>query len=70
VANGGQEDRVVATSDGPISSIQHDGGIVEIVVDAPPVNALSVAGWFALADAVVAAGKDPAWLEQNVGPRR
>jgi enoyl-CoA hydratase len=58
VANGGQEDRVVATSDGPISSIQHDDGIVEIVVDAPPVNALSVAGWFALADAVVAAGKD------------
>jgi enoyl-CoA hydratase len=35
-------------------------GIVEIVVDAPPVNALTVAGWYELADAVIAAGRDSA----------
>ncbi|MCD0453763.1 enoyl-CoA hydratase family protein [Actinocorallia sp. API 0066] len=34
-------------------------GITEIVVDAPPVNALTVRGWFDLADAVTAAGRDP-----------
>jgi enoyl-CoA hydratase len=33
--------------------------IAEIVVDAPPVNALTVAGWFELADALTAAGRDP-----------
>ena len=35
------------------------GGVAEIVVDHPPVNALPVAGWFELADAVRAAGADP-----------
>jgi enoyl-CoA hydratase len=34
-------------------------GTVEVVLDAPPVNALDVAGWFALADALLAAGRDP-----------
>jgi enoyl-CoA hydratase len=34
-------------------------GIVEVVVDVPPVNALTVAGWFELADTITAAGKDP-----------
>ncbi|TDB84140.1 enoyl-CoA hydratase family protein [Actinomadura sp. KC216] len=34
-------------------------GVAEIVVDAPPVNALPVAGWYELADAVLAAGRDP-----------
>jgi enoyl-CoA hydratase len=34
-------------------------GVTEIVVDHPPVNALPVAGWFELADAVRAAGADP-----------
>ncbi|QYN39243.1 enoyl-CoA hydratase family protein [Pseudonocardia sp. DSM 110487] len=43
-------------ADGPIVSTALDGGIAEIVVDNPPVNALPVAGWFALADAVTAAG--------------
>jgi len=43
-----------------ISSTRDDQGIAEIVVDVPPVNALTVAGWFELADAVTAAGKDPA----------
>jgi enoyl-CoA hydratase len=35
-------------------------GVVEVVVDNPRVNALPVAGWFALADAVTAAGRDQA----------
>jgi enoyl-CoA hydratase len=33
-------------------------GVAEIVVDCPPVNALTVAQWFELADAVTAAGRD------------
>jgi enoyl-CoA hydratase len=33
-------------------------GIAEVVVDHPPVNALPVAGWYQLADAVTAAGAD------------
>ncbi len=43
-----------------ISSRTHDNGVVEVVVDAPPVNALTVAGWFELAAAVRGAGADPA----------
>ena len=35
-------------------------GIAEVVIDVPPVNALPVAGWHELADAVTAAGADPA----------
>ena len=35
-------------------------GIAEVVMDNPPVNALSVAGWFDLADQVRALGEDPA----------
>jgi enoyl-CoA hydratase len=35
-------------------------GIAEIVMDNPPVNALTVAGWFELAGALRAAGEDPA----------
>ncbi len=34
------------------------GHVAEIVVDHPPVNALPAAGWFALADAVRAAGEN------------
>lgn len=34
--------------------------IAVITVDAPPVNALTVRGWFELAEAVKAAGNDPA----------
>ncbi|MGD9705370.1 MAG: enoyl-CoA hydratase family protein [Acidimicrobiia bacterium] len=33
-------------------------GIAEVVVDCPPVNALTVAGWFELADVLTAAGRD------------
>lgn len=35
-------------------------GITEIVIDVPPVNALDVAAWFALADELESAGRDPA----------
>ncbi|HXA58233.1 MAG TPA: enoyl-CoA hydratase family protein [Streptosporangiaceae bacterium] len=34
-------------------------GIAEVVVDVPPVNALTVQGWYDLADAITAAGRDP-----------
>lgn len=43
-----------------VSSTVDADGIAEIVVDAPPVNALPVAGWFELARLVRAAGEDPA----------
>ena len=35
-------------------------GIAEVVLDVPPVNALDVAGWFALADTITALGRDEA----------
>ena len=34
-------------------------GIAVVTVDYPPVNAVPVQGWFDLADAVTAAGRDP-----------
>jgi enoyl-CoA hydratase len=34
-------------------------GVAEVVMDNPPVNALTVAGWFELADLVTALGRDP-----------
>src|SRR5687767_1498164 len=34
-------------------------GIAEVVVDVPPVNALTVQGWYDLADAITQAGRDP-----------
>jgi enoyl-CoA hydratase len=34
-------------------------GVAEIVIDNPPVNALPVRGWFDLAGAIRAAGRDP-----------
>src|SRR3954470_13438716 len=43
-----------------ISTDNDASGIAEIVVDCPPVNALTVAQWFELADAVTAAGRNPA----------
>jgi enoyl-CoA hydratase len=43
-----------------VSSTVLEDGIVEVVVDHPPVNALPVAGWFALAEAITIAGRDPA----------
>lgn len=41
-----------------ITTHVHDG-VAEVVVDRPPVNALPVADWFALADAVTRAGSEP-----------
>ncbi len=41
-------------------SQQLDGGIAEVVIDHPPVNALPVKGWFELADALRSVGEDEA----------
>ena len=41
-----------------ITCERDEHGIAEVVVDVPPVNALTVAGWFELADTITAAGKD------------
>jgi enoyl-CoA hydratase len=41
-----------------ITCERDDRGIAEVVVDVPPVNALTVAGWFELADTITAAAKD------------
>lgn len=43
----------------PIETYQRQPGITEVVINHPPVNALDVAGWFALAEAVLAAGRVP-----------
>jgi enoyl-CoA hydratase len=43
----------------PITHTVDDRGIAEVVMDNPPVNALTVAGWFELADLLVALGRDP-----------
>jgi len=39
--------------------LQTSGGVAEVVIDFPPVNALPVQGWFDLADALLSAGNDP-----------
>ncbi|MGW2522934.1 enoyl-CoA hydratase family protein [Streptomyces sp. NPDC001617] len=42
-----------------VSTSSPEKGISVVAVDFPPVNALPVSGWYALADAVRAAGRDP-----------
>ncbi|MGW3910803.1 enoyl-CoA hydratase family protein [Streptomyces sp. NPDC005070] len=42
-----------------VSTSSPEKGISVVTVDFPPVNALPVRGWFALADAVRAAGAEP-----------
>jgi len=42
-----------------VSSKRVDDGVVVVTVDFPPVNAVPVRGWFALADALREAGADP-----------
>src|SRR6476619_8102618 len=42
-----------------ISQTVDDQGIAEVVMDNPPVNALTVAGWFELATIVRELGEDP-----------
>ncbi|GAB3489334.1 enoyl-CoA hydratase family protein [Amycolatopsis cihanbeyliensis] len=44
----------------PITTDRGEPGITTVTVNAPPVNALTVRGWFDLAEAVTAAGRDPA----------
>jgi enoyl-CoA hydratase len=41
-----------------ISHTIDDDGVAEIVMDNPPVNALTVAGWFELADTLTSLGND------------
>jgi len=43
-----------------ITSTIHASGIAEVIMDCPPVNALTVAQWFEVADTVIAMGKNPA----------
>ena len=45
---------------GTISTRIDDHGIAEVVMDCPPVNALTVEQWFELADQVTAAGRNSA----------
>jgi enoyl-CoA hydratase len=42
-----------------VSTARPDKGIALVTVDFPPVNALPVQGWYDLADALRAAGRDP-----------
>ncbi|MFT4128028.1 MAG: enoyl-CoA hydratase family protein [Gordonia sp. (in: high G+C Gram-positive bacteria)] len=44
----------------PITTSRTSSGVVTITVDFPPVNALPSAAWFALGEAIIAAGTDPA----------
>ncbi len=41
------------------STIIHDNGIAELVMEHPPVNALTVAGWFEVADLLDQLGNNP-----------
>jgi enoyl-CoA hydratase len=41
-----------------IETSRSDDGIAEVVMDVPPVNALTAAQWFELADAITSAGRD------------
>ena len=41
----------------PFSSTVHADGVAEVVLDAPPVNALNSAGWYALAADIEALGR-------------
>jgi enoyl-CoA hydratase len=43
-----------------IATTVDEFGVAEITMDNPPVNALPVQGWFDLADALTAQGRDPA----------
>ncbi|MPZ80671.1 MAG: enoyl-CoA hydratase family protein [Actinophytocola sp.] len=42
-----------------VSTSRPEPGVAVVTIDFPPVNALPVRGWFDLADAVTAAGRDP-----------
>lgn len=40
-------------------TVADQAGVIEVVIDHPPVNALDVDTWFALSDAILAAGRRP-----------
>lgn len=42
-----------------VTTVIHDNGVAEVIMDNPPVNALTVQGWFDVAEQVTAAGKNP-----------
>ncbi|MFF3943973.1 enoyl-CoA hydratase family protein [Streptomyces sp. NPDC001902] len=42
-----------------VSTAHPEPGVAAVTVDHPPVNALPVSGWYELADALRAAGRDP-----------
>lgn len=42
-----------------VTSRVDEGGIAEVVVDCPPVNALAVADWYAISEQVAALGRQP-----------
>lgn len=44
----------------PVTSQVDAGGIAQVVMDSPPVNALKVSEWFDLADRLNELGRDPA----------
>lgn len=48
-----------AAADGIVTLTVGADGVAEVVMNNPPVNALPVAGWFAVARAMDAAGADP-----------
>jgi enoyl-CoA hydratase len=49
----------MAKKDGAIEIAVDELGIADVVMNSPPVNALTVAGWFELADTVTRLGRDP-----------
>jgi len=44
----------------PFKTTLHEGGVAELVIERPPVNALDAAGWHALADELTRLGQEPA----------
>ena len=43
----------------PVTSHVNENGVAAVTVDCPPVNALRVADWYAIADQLTSLGKDP-----------
>ena len=43
----------------PFSTVVHASGVMELVINQPPVNALNSAGWLGLAAEIEALGKNP-----------
>ncbi|MCA9676999.1 MAG: enoyl-CoA hydratase family protein [Kofleriaceae bacterium] len=50
----------MASSRAPFPRTAVEAGLAEVVMDRPPVNALGVADWYALADELRRLGRDPA----------